>query len=125
MRVQEGYDVELIAALLNSAVTFLMLELHGTARHLGVLDLNANDLKQFKCFNPDILSESQKKEILSAFEPLKSRKILTIYEEVEMEDRINFDKTILRCYGLDETILDNIYVQLTNLVNARISMKNR
>ena len=71
MRVKEGYDVELIAALLNSAITFLLLEMRGTPRHLWVLDLNADYLKQLRILNPDLLNDTQKSEILAAFQPLK------------------------------------------------------
>ncbi len=125
IRVKDGYDVELIAALLNSAITFLILEMRGTSRNLGVLDLNANYLKQFKGLNPDLLNESQKAEILSAFQPLKEREIFTIYEEVNDSDRVNFDKTILRCYGIDESLLDSIYSLLVTSVTDRVSMQNR
>ena len=125
MCVRDGNDVELIAALLNSAITFLILEMRGTSRNLGALDLNANYLKQLKGLNPDLLDASQKAEILAAFQPLKQREILTIYEEVNNADRVNFDKTILRCYGIDENLLDNIYSLLVASVTDRVSMQNR
>jgi len=125
MRVKEGYDVELIAALLNSAITFLLLEMRGTPRNLGALDLNADYLKQLRILNPDLLNDTQKSEILAAFQPLKQRKIKNIFEEVQEEDRINFDKTLLRSFGINETLLENIYSLLTTSVNDRISMKNR
>ncbi len=83
MCVQGGYDVELIAALLNSAITFLTLEMRGTSRNLGALDLNANYLKQLKVLNPDLLNDTQKSDILGAFKPLKHREIESIFEEVQ------------------------------------------
>ncbi len=67
MCVQDGYDVELIAALLNSAITFLTLEMRGTSRNLGALDLNANYLKQLRVLNPDLLNDAQKEAVLEAF----------------------------------------------------------
>jgi hypothetical protein len=75
MKVQGGYDTELIAALLNSAITFLTLEMRGTSRNLGALDLNANYLKQLRILNPDLLSEQQKTDILTTLQPLKHRKL--------------------------------------------------
>lgn len=125
MCVKDGYDVELIAALLNSAISFLILEMRGTSRNLGALDLNANYLKQLKGLNPDLLNESQKTEIISAFQPLKQRDVCTIFEEVHNEDRIYFDKTILRCYGIDERLLDSIYSLLINSVTDRVCMQKR
>lgn len=125
MRVKDGYDVELIAALLNSAITFLTLEIRGTPRHLGVLDLNADYLKDLRILNPNLLNDKQKSEILAAFQPLKRRPIKTIFEEVQQNDRINFDKKIFRSFGIDENLLESIYSLLTNLVNDRVSMKNK
>jgi hypothetical protein len=125
MRVNAGYDVELIAALLNAAFTFLSLEMRGTSRNLGALDLNANYLKQLRILNPDLLSEQQKADILTAFQPLKHREIESIFDEVQKEDRINFDKTILRSFGIDENLLDSIYSLLTTSVYDRVSMQNR
>jgi hypothetical protein len=125
MRVNDGYDVELVAALLNSAITFLTLEMRGTSRNLGALDLNANYLKQLRILNPDLLSEQQKADILTAFQPLKHREVESIFAEVQKADRINFDKTILRSFGIDENLLDNIYSLLKTSVDDRVSMQNR
>lgn len=125
IRVNEGYEVELIAALLNSAVTFLTLEMRGTSRNLGALDLNANYLKQLRVLNPDLLSDEQKNAILDAFQPLKHREIETIFSEVQKPDRINFDKTILRCFGIDENLLESIYSLLVASVSDRVTMKER
>ena len=125
MEVQEGRDVELIAALLNSAITFLTLELSGTARNLGVLDLNANYLKQLKILDPDLLNEQQKASILKAFQPLKERPIKSISEETALADRINFDQQILKAYGLDPKMLPEIYSLLTTSVSDRISLKDK
>ncbi|MDR1981932.1 MAG: SAM-dependent DNA methyltransferase, partial [Tannerellaceae bacterium] len=125
MRVNNGYNVELIAALLNSAITFLTLEMRGTSRNLGALDLNANYLKQLRILNPDLLSKRQKADILTAFQPLKHREIGTIFVEIQNPDRIHFDKTILRSFGIDENLLDSIYSLLTASVDDRVSMQNR
>ena len=125
MQVRDGYDVELITALLNSAITFLTLEMRGTSRNLGALDLNANYLKQIRILNPDLLSGQQKTSILMAFQPLKHREIESIFAEVQKPDRINFDKTILRCFSIDENLLDSVYSLLTISVNDRVSMQNR
>ncbi|MDR3365883.1 MAG: N-6 DNA methylase [Prevotellaceae bacterium] len=125
MKVNAGYDVELIAALLNSAITFLTLEMRGTSRNLGALDLNANYLKQLRILNPDLLSKQQKKAILTAFQPLKNRDIESIFTEVQQPDRIHFDKTILRCFGIDDNLLESIYSLLTASVNDRVSMQDR
>ena len=125
MQVQDGYDVELIAALLNSVITFLILEMRGTSRNLGALDLNADFLKQLKMLNPNLLSKKEVDEIISTFRPIKNRTINSVMEEVTRTDRRNFDATILRCFGLDEKLLENLYNILISAVNDRISMSKR
>lgn len=114
----------LIAALLNSVCTFLTLEFVGTSRNLGALDLNANYLKHLRLLNPDLISDSNKAEIIRAFAPLSNRTIATVFEEIKKQDRIDFDKCILRAYGINETILPSLYEMLES-VYERISMKDK
>jgi hypothetical protein len=123
--VNNKYDVELIAAILNSVVTFLTMEMRGTSRNLGALDLNANYFKTLRVLNPDLLSANSIKEIKKAFQPLKARAIKTIFEEIKQTDRINFDKTVLKAFGIDETILNNLYQILSSAVYDRVTMKER
>jgi len=117
--------VELAAALLNSVVVFLEIELKGTDRNLGVLDLNANYIKQLQFLNADLLSESDKVEIKKRFKAISHRAVLPIYEEVRMKDRIDFDKTILRSFNIDVSILDELYEMLVSSVESRVTMKNK
>ena len=116
MQIQEGVDVELIAALLNSIVTFLTLELKGTSRNLGVLDLNANYLKELKLLNPSLITEENKTLILEKFKPLKTRVIGTIYEELTKPERVEFDRAVLRAYGISDDVLPSLYELLVSSV---------
>ncbi|MBW8050476.1 MAG: SAM-dependent DNA methyltransferase [Cytophagales bacterium] len=125
INVKDGYDVELIAALLNSIVTFLTIEMRGTSRNLGALDLNANYFKRLKVLNPDLLSDDQVNAIKTAFESIKKRPIETIFEEIEKEDRINFDRTVLHSFGIDDSILESLYETLVSAVKERVTMKER
>lgn len=124
IRVNNDFDVQLIAALLNSVVTLLTIELKGTSRNLGALDLNANYFKLLKVLNPQNLSSGQKTEIIDAFEPLTCRAIATIFEEITRADRINFDKTILNMFGVNEKYLSAFYELLTSFVYERVTLKN-
>lgn len=125
MQINKAYDVELIAALLNSVCTFLTIEFVGTSRNLGALDLNANYLKHLRLLNPDLISNSNKSEIIKAFAPLKNRTIGTVFEEIKTKDRIQFDKCILRAYDINETILPSLYKMLAESVNERTSLNNK
>ena len=125
MQVQEGYDVELIAALLNSVITFLILETRGTSRSLGALDLNADFLKQLKMLNPNLLSKNDIDTIIATFRPIKNRNINSVMDEVTRTDRRNFDTTIMKCFGLDENLLDSLYNILITSVSDRVSMSEK
>ncbi|MFA7360004.1 MAG: N-6 DNA methylase [Candidatus Kapaibacterium sp.] len=123
--VDNNYDVELIAALLNSIVTFLTMEMRGTSRNLGALDLNANYFKKLRVLNPAFLTLKSIKKIKKAFQPLKARAIKTIFEEVEQTDRKNFDRMVLNAYGIDDSILNSLYKILISSVSDRVTMKEK
>lgn len=125
MQVQDGYDVELIAALLNSVITFLIIEMRGTSRNLGALDLNADYLKQMHLLNPNLLSTEHSLKIKKAFEPLKHRKIQNVFEEVNDKDRIKFDQTVFECFGLDKSMLQSIYALLISTVTDRVILNKK
>lgn len=125
MQIKDDVDVDLIAALLNSVSTFLTLEFKGTSRNLGALDLNANFLKKIRLLNPALLSPKSISEIKSAFRPLTLRPIGTITEECQMKDRIKFDRTVLRAYGIDDSHLNMLYDILLRHVKERISLKGK
>jgi len=123
--VNDYNDIELISALLNSIVTLLNIEMRGTSRNLGALDLNANYFKTLKVLNPNVLTTFAQREIKKAFRPLKNREIETIFDEFRKPDRTNFDKVVLRSFGIDEKILPSLYRILSTAVYDRVSMKER
>ncbi len=125
MTVNQGHDIELIAALFNSIITFLSMEMRGTSRNLGALDLNANYFKTLRVLNPNLLSQQHKQDIKDAFQPLKEREIHIVSEEIQRADRINFDTAVLRAFGIDETILPTLYQILSSAVNDRVTMSER
>lgn len=119
-------DVEIVSALLNSIVSLLIVELNGVSRNLGALDLNADFFKtKMKMLDPSLLSESQKKNILSKFEPLSKRQIQDYENEYKQKDRIAFDEEILKVYGFKTDILPQLYSLLTETIRNRVEMKNR
>lgn len=123
--VKSKTDIELIAALFNSIITFLTVEMRGTSRNLGALDLNANYFKSLRVLNPGKLTSQAKKKILNAFEPLKHRVIGTIFEEVNKSDRIHFDEVVLKAFGIDVSILDMLYKILSEAIYNRVTLKER
>lgn len=122
--VQE--NVELIAALLNSIVSLLIVEFTGVSRNLGSLDLNADFFKnKMRMLNPDLLNNDDKKKIVKKFKIIADRKIETYDKEFTRKDRIKFDQTILKSYGYNEDVLPQLYQLLINTVENRVNLKNK
>jgi len=119
-------DVEIVSALLNSIVSLLIVELNGVSRNLGALDLNADFFKtKMKIFDPAILMDKQKENILGKFEVLNKRQIQDYENEYKQKDRIAFDEEILKSYGFKTDTLPQLYSILTETINNRVEMKNR
>lgn len=125
IRVKEK-NLEIVSALLNSIVSLLIVELNGVSRNLGALDLNADFFKtKMKMFDPGLLTEIQKKHIISKFDVLSKRQIQDYTTEYKQKDRIAFDKNILKAYGYKTDILPQLYLLLTETIRNRVEMKNR
>jgi len=119
-------EVEIVSALLNSIVSLLIVELNGVSRNLGALDLNADFFKtKMKILNPNLLSNSQKKNILSKIEPLSKRQIQDYENEYTQKDRIAFDEEVLKAFGFNTDILPQLYSLLIESIRNRVEMKNR
>jgi len=119
-------EVELIAALLNSIVSLLIVESNGVSRNLGALDLNADFFKtKMKMLNPALLSATSKKEIIEKFKPLSQRPVKDYREEIASADRRKFDETVLREFGYSTDLLTSLYTMFDDLVSNRVEMKHK
>ncbi|OCX54181.1 N-6 DNA methylase [Mucilaginibacter sp. PPCGB 2223] len=118
-------DTELVAALLNSSLNILIMEMRGTGRSLGALDLNADYFKELKLLDPRLLSTEGKMRIKDAFQPLLERKIKNVVDELKMPDRRIFDLAVLNAFSIDQSVLDSIYEHLSVAIIERITMKEK
>jgi type I restriction-modification system DNA methylase subunit len=93
----------LYLALLNSTISMFLIESFGFGRGLGALDLRATKFERdFKILNPNILTEEQKNEIITSFNPLLERDRLPLIEELDSEDRIIFETRLMEIYDISE-----------------------
>ena len=114
---------DLLHALLNSCVGMMSIEFLGFGRGLGALDLSASRVSNlFQVLDPDLLSVNQSHAIIDAFKPLLEREFLALEVELDQDDRIHFDKTVLSSFGLDE-YQDEIYTFLKDAVSERRGAK--
>ena len=114
---------DLIGALYNFTYTLYIMELQGVARYLGALDLNSNIVKTMSILNPEIPTDIQADKILAAYKKVSGREVKPILDEIKMDDRNKFDKTICEVYCLNIN-LNEIYSKLQRLVTDRLKNKN-
>ncbi len=115
----EGTDLELSAALLNSSISYLMVEGNGFGRGEGVLDLSATNLSDyFHMLDPTVLTEEQRNKVVELYQPILARDVEDIADELDRDDRRAFDSEILSAFGIT-TPLQVIYDALLCLVEIR------
>jgi type I restriction enzyme M protein len=127
----KGVHIPLLAAVLNSSIVALFLELTGRViLGEGVLDVMVEDARDYLLV-PDVrqFTESDRQSTLTAFQPLLDRPIGSVFQEIKREDRQALDSAVLGALDLDpKEWLSRIYEGLTTLVRERIElgrMRNR
>ena len=100
-QIDQSVNADLLHALLNSILGMFYIEAIGFGRGLGALDINATNIRSMMILNPAILTEQAQNDILNAFIPLKNRNVMGTNDELNQEDRMQFDHTILNAFGID------------------------
>lgn len=115
----DGVDLELCHVLLNSGISLFMIEGMGFGRGQGALDLSKDRIEGFMhMLDPGRLDAQQANRIKTAFVPLMNRDLMEIADELEEQDRQNFDETIIEVFGLNIS-RDQVYESLVRLVEIR------
>lgn len=116
-------DIDLLHALLNSAVGMFLVEAAGFGRGLGALDLNATKLsKTFHMLDPARVDRQHRKMILKKFAALLKRPTFDLPEELAAPDRVAFDDAVLAAFALGNC-RKTIYVSLLALFHIRQTAK--
>lgn len=112
-------DIDLMHALLNSAIGMFIMEGMGFGRGLGALDLNKDRIENFMhVLDASQLDQPSIDAIKSKFAPLLERKILDVADELEQADRVAFDDAVITAFGLGVD-RQRIYDALLSLVEIR------
>ena len=111
-------DLALNHALLNSMFTMFYIEASGFGRGLGVLDINKDSIAKCYMLNPQMVSPSDRKRILDAFNVLKGRDIKKVSEELFERDREIFEHIVLESFGIDD-LFEDIRSSLLSMQKAR------
>jgi methylase of polypeptide subunit release factors len=118
----KNVDTSLCHALMNSLIGLFLIESLGFGRGLGVLDLSTTRAKrQLNMLNPRLLDDGQKKQILSAFNPLLNRDIEPLPNELSKDDRKKLDTVVLKAFGISH-LYDDIKSSLEGLYSIRMAV---
>lgn len=114
-------DADLYAALLNSALVFLFVDISSRfSMGDGFLTFYGPDIEDLLVPNAELIQDKHKPEIIKSFNELLQRPIKVISDEVKMKDRQRFDAAVLKAIGLNaEKYLPLIYDGLASLVKER------
>lgn len=115
-------DEELNHALLNSMFTMFYIEASGFGRGLGVLDVNKDNIAKCYMLNPNLVSATDRQNILSAFEKLKARQIMKVSEELKDEIRLDFEHIVLQSFGMED-YFDKIKSSLLSMQETRAAAR--
>lgn len=117
--------VELIAAVMNSTVVALLMEVVGRVTlGDGAMEIAVDDARDYLLV-PDIrqFSHDDAEVIKSAFKPLLKRPVESIFKEVLSQDRRELDATVLTAMNLaPHNYLQPIYDGLCQLVRDRLNL---
>jgi hypothetical protein len=120
-------DRALGLALLQSTVTWRLIEWFGRRKGLGGLNLYGYDLEQLPFPAPGTIPQRSAREILAAFEPLRVRRLLPAQEEVghgdpnhAPPDRVRLDEAVLSALGLPPAFLPRLYRDFAEAVEMRV-----
>jgi hypothetical protein len=120
-------DKLLVAALLNSTLSYLLLELLGrTSLGEGALQFSRADMARLPAIDPAQLNQAQQQAIQEAFQSMLSRPILPITQEVEQPDRRALDRAVLSLFSPEpEALAREIQATLIQRAGERWALASR
>ncbi|NBI64379.1 hypothetical protein D3Z38_15320 [Clostridiales bacterium] len=115
-------SIDLLHALMNSLYGMFAIEAIGFGRGLGVLDASSTKLKHIYMINPKLISEKDAKEIIELFHKMRRRNVMDTINELEDQERENFDRKILRAIG-HEDLYESIKRSLLSMQHTRHAVR--
>jgi hypothetical protein len=119
-------DPLILAAILNSTLTWLFIELHGrTALGEGILQYAVYEAARLPILNPDCLGVVAQQRLREVFQQLANRPVLDLELELASPDRILLDAILLQALGITgqeerDSLQDNLYRDFFQLVRNRL-----
>ncbi|CAK1254225.1 Eco57I restriction-modification methylase domain-containing protein [Fructobacillus tropaeoli] len=125
-RIKKSFhnDIEVLHAILNSLPAQYMLAASGFGRGQGVTDLTKDGIIQIYIPSLDELSTSEKNKIVELWQTVKYKPVPRVMEQIEDVAWVNFNKEILKIYGLNIDVFDSMSKALVDLLERRSSAKS-
>lgn len=114
-------SLSLLHAVLNSVISYFFIEGMSFGKGLGALDFNKDRFEKYMyILDVRLLSTEDRERIISCFNPLLHREVMDISDELESDDRILFDQTILDVFNI-KIPLAKIYQDFLRLISIRLT----
>ncbi|HHV78981.1 MAG TPA: N-6 DNA methylase [Firmicutes bacterium] len=117
-----GLAPVLLGALLNSTVTWLLIELRGRplAGNLPLLDLKIYELESIPLPNPNCTHKRVYDEFELTFRGMLSRPMYDVFREVTLEDRHRLDRLFLEWVGITGTAAQHALVETYDMLCSKV-----
>ena len=108
-------------AVANSTLTILISEICGRVNlGDGLLTTYGPDILSFDFISPDWIAAQGGESLHRAFESMKQRPVLSIFDEIHQSDRLALDAIIFDALCLTQGERDGVYEGVTQLVTTRL-----
>lgn len=124
--VKSSMDTIILASILNSTIWHLFITLSGRCNlGQGAMKFEANDAKKMLIINPLKIDPINRKMLKSCLLEIQERKILNLYNEIQMQDRRKLDSIVLNILGFKtpyekKNIITDLYDGIASLTRMRL-----
>ena len=124
LTAKQGVATDVLAALLNSAVSSLFIEVSARANlGDGAIKFETEDARELLVINPRALTKNDASSILSKFSKIAARDVERWSEEIKQKDRLALDQTVLAALGFkSKSSLQKIYAGVDEMIKERLSL---
>ena len=113
--------IESANAVANSTLAVLISEIYGRVNlGDGLLTTYGPEIMSFDFISPDWIDAQSGKSLSQAFEPMKQRPVLSIFDEIHQPDRRALDAIIFDALDLTQGERDGVYEAVVNLIESRL-----
>ena len=108
-------------AVANSTLAVLVSEIYGRVNlGDGLLTTYGPDILSCDFISPDWIDAENGKSLSQAFELMKQRDVLSIFDEIHQPDRLALDAIIFDALDLTQGERDAVYEAVVNLAESRL-----